>query len=317
VSRRGSVLTSAAVLGGTSAGRGGGATPWRSWIACEEVADAGATGVRHGYCFEVDSRSWEPSRAVPIAAAGRFARGAVAWHRGVLYQTEDRGGGACVYRSLPDRLPRRAGDLAASTGKLQALAIAGAPNADTTDDWLVGEPLPVAWVDIDEPDPATDTVRAQAVARGAATFDRQAGCWVGDGRINLCCPGGGPAGLGQVWSLDPREHSLTLVYRSAGSHGLRRPCALVATPRGDLLVREDAGAPMRLRLLTAEGEISDFALAIDAPGSGLCGACFDPAGRVLYVNQRGGRGADGVEVPARTYAIEGPWGDLRRGAVGG
>jgi len=309
VGRRQSPLTSAAVLGGLSASPGGGATPWRSWIACELVVGEGATGVRHGYAFEVDARSWEPGRAAPIVAAGRFAHGAVACHGGILYQTERGPGEACLYRYLPERLPRRAGDLAGSTGKLQALAIVGAPNTDTAGDWPVGMPVPVSWVDIEEPDPAADTVRAQAAAKGAASFHRQRGCRIGDGRLYVWCAGGGPAGMGEVWELDPRAHVLTLVHRSPGARELGSPDDIVVTPAGDLLLCEDAGDPRRLRLLGAEGEISEIARALEAPQSPFCGACFDPTGRVLYVSQRGDRGDDGaVGSRARTYAIQGPWG---------
>jgi secreted PhoX family phosphatase len=316
VGRRQSVLTSAAVLGGVSANRAGGPTPWRGWMTCEQVVDEGETGVRHGYVFEVDARSWEPGTAAPIVAAGRFAHGAVAWHGGVLYQTERGRGDACLYRYLPERLPRRAGDLAASTGKLQALGVIGAPNATTTGDWPVGVPFPVSWVDIDEPDPAADTVHAQAAARGAASLGRQQGCRIADGRVYVWCAGSGPAGPGQVWELDPRAHTLTLVHRSPGAREPRSPEDIVVTPAGDLLLCEQADAPGRLRLLGARGELSDLARAVDAPGSPFRGACFDPTGRVLYVSQRGDRGEPGGRVRARTYAIQGPWATPGAGGPG-
>jgi len=184
------VVASFPVLGGTSANRAGGVTPWGSWIACEGVVDEGAGGVRHGYVFEVDAGAMGPVPATPIVAAGRLAHGPVAWHRGALYQAEDRATGACLSRYLPDRAPTRAGDLAASTGRLQALAIDGMPNASTATGWPVGQAVPVSWVDIEEPDPAGDTVRDEALSKGAAVFSRQEGCRAVDGRVHLSGPEG-------------------------------------------------------------------------------------------------------------------------------
>ena len=307
----GTVASSFAIQGGTSTNCAGGLTPWGTWITSEEVVDTGATGVRHGYDFEIDAFATGPVKAEPIVGAGRFVHEAVGWLAGALYQTEDRGPNACLYRYVPRTQPRRAGDLARSTGVLQALAVEGRPALDTSAGLAVGEPLPVTWVDIDDADPPVDTVRLEAAAKGAALFDRQEGCWVHGGRFYFCCTRGGPADLGQVFELDPTAGTLTLLYESPGPQELKNPDNLVVTPTGDLLLCEDADEPMYLRLLTVEGEISDFARAIDAPGSEFCGACFDPSGRVLFVNQQGDRGAGADRVLARTYAITGPWGRLR------
>jgi uncharacterized protein len=102
------------------------------------------------------------------------------------------------------------------------------------------------------------------------------------------------------------------VHETPGPEELKNPDNLVVTPTGDLLLCEDADPPMFLRLLTTDGEISDFARAIDAPDSEFCGACFDPSGSVLFVNQQGNRGSGADKVLARTYAITGPWARLRR-----
>ena len=83
------VVRDFAILGGTSTNCAGGVVG-RSWIACEEVVKRGATGLKHGYIFEIPSDANGPVQAVPITTTGRFVHEAVAWSGGVLYLTEDR-----------------------------------------------------------------------------------------------------------------------------------------------------------------------------------------------------------------------------------
>jgi secreted PhoX family phosphatase len=85
---------------------------------------------------------------------------------------------------------------------------------------------------------------------------------------------------------------------------------------GDLFLCEDSTLlPLYIRGLTLDGEIYDFAQALIAQTE-FAGACFDPDGQTLYVNQYGLRSATDTspDLPAGpagqggiTFAIYGPF----------
>ena len=113
-------------LAGTSTNCAGGLTPWGAWLTCEETVEE-ASGVKHGYNFEVPAGANAPVAPVPLTAMGRFVHEAIAIdpRSGIVYETEDRGT-AGFYRFLP----ARPGKLAAG-GRLQMLAVKNRPNYDT------------------------------------------------------------------------------------------------------------------------------------------------------------------------------------------
>jgi secreted PhoX family phosphatase len=336
------VENSFAILSGTSTNCAGGTLPFRKWITCEEVvkgptfgpSPGGPTALKHGYIFDVDATSDAPVPALPVIAAGRFHHEATAWRAGILYQTEDRNissqGGSCFYRYIPDRAIARSSNLAETTGPLQALKLRNEFLANMDSGRMIGVPHPVEWVTVDEPDHDDDTdnrrdrvpgftpVRFQAQDKGAAVFDRQEGMWVGmNGKIYFDCTEGGALSLGQVWEYDPRRDTLTLVYESTTPNSLKHPDNIVIVPHtGDMFLCEDSSIlPQYIRGLTLDGEIYDFAQALVGQTE-FAGACFDPDGQTLYVNQYGLRSASDTspDLPfgppgqgGVTYAIYGPF----------
>lgn len=194
-------------------------------------------------------------------------------------------------------------------GTLRALRVEGRPNFNTSNRpaaMVVGQEYQASWTGPLSPDPSSDTLRLEAQSKGSARFDRQEGIWVGNGRVYFACTSGGAAGAGQVFEYDPKRLTLTLLYESPGSEELESPDNLVVAPTGDLLLCEDGNDPQFLRGLTQDGRIYDFART-ESRNSEFAGACFDPQGKILFVNQQGSPAAGGGGERAVTYAITGPW----------
>jgi len=306
---------------GTAANCSGGATPWGSWLTCEEQPLAvGEEDARqaHGFVYEVPASATGLVDPVPLKAMGRFAHEAASVdpNTGIIYLTEDSQTGL-FYRFIPTVR----GDLARG-GRLQALAIEGWDSADTRNwpkDWSmagarrigVGEALPVRWIEMADPESPEGDLAERGFAAGAAMFSRGEGLAHGargDGMNAhfFNCTQGGAAQTGQVWRYDPGEGedagTLTLIYESPGADTLDLCDNLAVAPWGDLILCEDGRGDNFLRALTPDGTIYDLARNAQPAKAEFCGACFSPDGSTMFVN---------VQSPGYTFAIKGPWESLR------
>jgi len=287
-------------LAGTLRNCAGGATPWGSWLTCEEDVTRAGRNVQkdHGWVFEVPAAAEGLVEPVPLKALGRFNHEAVAVdpRSGDLYLTEDRGDGL-LYRFVP----RTRGKLI-DGGRLQAMAVAGLPDSRNYSGqaFAPGSWKSVRWVDLDDPESPGDDLRKQGAAKGATVFSRGEGIHMGRGELYFCCTSGGAAKIGQVFRLRPSSNQLQLFFESPSTEVFNFGDNLTVAPNGHLVVCEDQYTEIvnnHLRGISPAGE--PYPLARLHRQTELAGACFSPDGRVLFVN---------VFSPTMTLAITGPWG---------
>lgn len=314
-------------LTGTAGNCAGGATPWGSWLSCEEssVRAPGEAQKDHGYVFEVPIDANGPVDPVPLTAMGRFAHEAAAvdLDTDIIYLTEDNPNGL-FYRFLPNEKQNLS-----KGGVLQALVIKGHPGLNTSNwpqDWggdgytavKPGKSFEVEWINLDDVEARESGLAERGHAAGAAKFYRSEGIAYGKRKgekasVFFNCTQGGAARCGQVWRYTPSEHEgqpsekdqpgeLELIYESKTPDKLDLCDNVAFAPWGDLILCEDGFNEQYLRGLTPKGEIYDIAHNANERDSEFCGACFSPDGSILFVN---------VQEPGVTFAIEGPWGKLR------
>ena len=300
-----------ASLSGTFVNCAGGITPWGSWITSEEtVAGTGAGWTKnHGYNFEVPASADGPVTPVPLEDMGRFAHEAIAVDpaTGIVYETEDRNPSG-FYRFIPD-VP---GNLAAG-GKLEMLAVKGAPKYDTRRGQTVGVVHEAIWVPIANPNSDAPTISSgfvfdQGFALGGAQFARLEGCWYGDGGIYFDATSGGEANAGQIFKYTPTSAhggELVMIYESPSLGVLKNPDNVCVSPRGGIVLCEDSDGPNFVRGLTRSGEVFDF-VRNNINDAEWAGACFSPQGQTLFVNIQGSTSSTS-DTFAATYAIWGPW----------
>jgi secreted PhoX family phosphatase len=313
--KKGRWLKSWSSLAGTVRNCAGGVTPWGTWITGEETIDGG-----HGWCFDVGAQKGDPTA---LAAMGRFSHEAMMVDAltGYVYETEDSPTPISGFYKF---VPNVYGKLKEG-GDLFMLKVKGHDNFNFAPvgnaAWPVGSKWDVEWVRIEDPLAGTVSTVNQGVAGKCATFRRLEGCWWGNFSGYFLSTNGGPAGEGQVFEYTPVEETLKLIYVSPTFNDLDNPDNITVTPRGGLLLCEDAAgnnftAGERLVGLTLTGNTFTFgqnninltAAQILAAGKTIApgpyqqnewaGACYSPDGKWLFVN---------IQTPGVTFAITGPW----------
>ncbi|GAA0935149.1 alkaline phosphatase PhoX [Actinocorallia libanotica] len=252
----------------------GGATPWGTWLSCEEYD--------YGCVYETDPYGKNAAKKRP--ALGRFKHEAAACDpvRKAVYLTEDRSDG-CFYRFLPQVW----GDL--SAGELQVLVGSG--------------PGKVGWEKVPQPERWITPTRDQVA--GAMRFTGGEGCYYSEDVCYFTTKGDN-----RVWSYDAVNEVLGIAYDddlvANGAATLKGVDNITGTSGGDLYIAED-GDDMQINLITPDGVVAPFVQVDGHPDSEITGPAFSPDGSRLYFSSQ--RGASGVILGTGgvTYEVSGPF----------
>lgn len=259
------------VLRGTSNNCSGGATPWGTWLSCEEID--------RGRVWECDPLGIEAAVVRPALGVFKHEAAAVDSLNRKLYLTEDQSDG-CLYRFTPFDYP----DL--SAGKLEAARV------------VSGETGKLEWLEIKDPSATKTATRLQTPA---TRFRGGEGIAYFGGKVYFTTKGDN-----RVWVFDINSQVISILYDDSAflDPVLTGVDNITVSSDGSLYVAEDGGN-MQIVVIDNDGAIYPLIELEGHDKSEIAGIAFSPDGSRLYFSSQ--RGKSGDDLDGLTFEIQGPF----------
>ena len=271
---KGTLIDAYRILNGTRKNCAGGATPWGTWLSCEEVTS--------GRVWECDP--FGNNDAIAQRRLGVFAHESACvdplTHE--IYLTEDKGDG-CLYRFTQDE-PVLDGMPNLAQGQLKL--------AQVIDGYI-------NWIEV--PDPQARKIPLRYQVEGSTRFKGGEGIDIYDRFVRFTTKHDN-----RVWQIDLQDDRITVIQKLPGQ--VNDVDDITHTPDGKILIAEDG---VKMRILYFPENSGPPVTLMQLPEhrySEITGLAFDPSGTRLYFSsQRGNtdQGEDGI-----SFEIAGDFHDI-------
>mgnify|MGYP000002680829 CR=1 FL=1 len=277
--KNGQIIDAYSILQNTSRNCAGGATPWDTWLSCEEI--------KHGRVWEGDpfgKPTAMGSHALGICNTEAVAVDPIRQH---IYLTEDKRDSR-LYRysttSQTSSVWSRDNRPALTDGKLEVAQVLNTGK--------------VTWHEI--PDPGGKSIATRHQVPQSTAFKGGEGIVYHNSLIYFSTKHDN-----RIWRYDTTSQMISILYDDDFFNPaiLRGVDDVIVSPNGRILVAED-GDDQQIVSITQEGQVMPVVQMMGHQNSEVTGLAFSPAGdRFYFSSQRGtsGRSRDGI-----TFEISGP-----------